>query len=145
MRFLRANKSFAIAIASAAAMVSSAADAEPAPQEASAKTTVQRTTTASSQGNKAKTGATPQTAMAQLKIGSVQDLCRIREREILFHAGALLRQTTAYLNEADIERKTAISIELNATRQMATEAETSWQRLSCFMLLYGSPVLAGGR
>ncbi len=81
----------------------------------------------------------------QFKIGSVQDLCRIREREILFYSSLILTQSAKYPKEQDPSRKAALLNELNATKQLAIGVENSWQRLSCHMLLYGSPLLGGGR
>lgn len=81
----------------------------------------------------------------QFKIGSVQDLCRIREREILFYSSLILTQSAKYPKELDPNRKSALLNELNATKQLAIGVENSWQRLSCHMLLYGSPLLGGGR
>lgn len=114
-----------------------------APANAADKATAQKAQ--SSRQEKANRDNGQQPNSNQFKIGSVQDLCRIREREILFHASAILSQTAKYLKETDPDRKVQILNEMNTTKALAADVETSWQRLSCFMVLYGSPVLAGGR
>lgn len=144
MRFLEGHRSIVMAIV-ITAMASSAVNAAPPPQQGSEKPSVQRGKAASSQKDKAAADAAQQTAPGQLKIGSVQDLCRIREREILFHASMIIGQTTKYLKETDQDRKAALLTEMNATKALATDVESSWQRLNCVTLLYGSLALGGGR
>ncbi|MFM7009817.1 MAG: hypothetical protein ACKO0Z_10880 [Betaproteobacteria bacterium] len=137
----------AVAAFAAATFISTnTANAAPAANQAQEQATPQKA--AKQPGNreeKGRAGGTQPSNPSQLKIGSVQDLCRIREREILFHASMALSQTTNALKEADPERKAALLNELNTTKSLAADVESSWQRLSCYMLLYGSPVMGGGR
>lgn len=133
-------KTLAALIGSALIWTSSA---NAAPANAADKATAQKPQ--SSRQEKANGDNGQQPNANQFKIGSVQDLCRIREREILFHASAILSQTAKYLKETDPDRKVQFLNELNTTKALAADVETSWQRLSCFMVLYGNPVLGGGR
>lgn len=79
------------------------------------------------------------------KIGSINDLCRVREREILFHAGNVLALTADYRKEADAVKKDALMRSLQNEKQFANYVEQSWERLDCQVLLYGSPGFRGGR
>ena len=144
MSFLEGYKSAAMAMVTAA-MALSAVNAAPPPQQGGETAAAQRAKAGSSQKDKAATDTTQQTASGQLKIGSVQDLCRIREREILFHSSMIIGQTTKYLKEADPDRKAALLNDMNATKALASDVESSWQRLNCVTLLYGSLALGGGR
>lgn len=144
MRFLEGYKSVAMAIV-ITAMASNAVNAAPPPQQGNEMAPVQRAKTASGQKDKAASDSAQQSTPGQLRIGSVQDLCRVREREILFHASTIIGQTTKYLKEPDPDRKAAILNEMNATKALASDVESSWQRLNCVTLLYGSLTLGGGR
>lgn len=149
VKFMRSGKGYLLAIATVAAaaiMSTSSAVAAQAANQATVQAASQKA--AKQPGNrddKPRAGGTQPSNPSPLKIGSVQDLCRIREREILFHASMALSQTTNALKEADPDRKAALLNELNTTKLLAADVESSWQRLSCYMLLYGSPVMGGGR
>lgn len=133
-------KTLAALIGSALIWTSSA---NAAPANATDKATAQKPQQSRQEKANGDNGQQPNAN--QFKIGSIQDLCRVREREILFYSSLILAQSAKYPKEPDPVVKARLLNELNATKQLAIGAENSWQRLSCHMLLYGSPVLAGGR
>lgn len=96
-------------------------------------------------GKKAAAPAQPAGPTAAPKIGTINDLCRVREREILFHAGNVLALTADYRKETDPAKKDALLRSLQNEKQFAGYVEQSWERLSCQLLLYGSPSLGNGR
>lgn len=149
VKFMKSGKGYLLAVATLAAAAnistSSAGAAPPANQAQEQGTPQKAVKQSGNRDEKARAGGTQPSSPSPLKIGSVQDLCRIREREILFHASMALSQTTNVLKEADPARKAALLSDLNTTKQLAADVENSWQRLSCYMVLYGSPVLGGGR
>lgn len=92
----------------------------------------------------------PAAAMAQnrqtsvVKLETMAQLCSVRQREILAHNKARIEAGIAYLNTKDSGLKAQHLRIVEASRISATEAEVSWQRLSCLDVL-SRPLPPSGR
>ncbi len=80
--------------------------------------------------------ATP--APAAVTISNVQQVCQIREREIVSINGALSQRNAAAARENDQTRKNAILASMEGTRAALRETEASWDRMDCGQILYVS-------
>lgn len=78
-----------------------------------------------------------------VRLDTLFQLCALKQREIIAHHKSIMESSIAYANARDPGAKDRLLQTIKSERQAAADAELTWQRLSCFELLYRSPQPAG--
>lgn len=69
-------------------------------------------------------------------VSTIPQLCRIREQDILQLSRNMADRANALQRETDANTRNAISQQLQNVMNSLREAENSWNRMDCSMILY---------
>lgn len=80
-----------------------------------------------------------------IKLDTIYQLCAMRQREILAHNRSVMEASLRFAAAKDQAARESSRKSIELFKQAATTAEISWERLSCFEILYRTPQAASGR